>query len=131
MKVEHSRIAANTFVIPVFRYYKFMDEDQVVKALAALAHPARLKAYRALVVTGPQGLTPGVMQEGLGIPATTLSFHLKELASAGLVTAERSSRTLLYRAAYEQMNGLLAYLGQNCCAGAACAVAPSAVACNR
>src|SRR3954451_12581708 len=99
-----------------------MNEDQVVKALAALAHPVRLKAFRALVVSGPQGLTPGVMQEGLGIPATTLSFHLKELAAAGLVTQERASRHLVYRAAYDQMNGLLAYLTDNCCAGAACAV---------
>src|ERR1700712_3883196 len=129
MKVEHSRIAANTFVIPVFRYYKFMDEDQVVKALAALAHPVRLKAFRALVVSGPQGLTPGVMQEGLGIPSTTLSFHLKELASAGLVTQERASRNLVYRAAYDRMNGLLGYLTENCCAGADCAVPSSSAAC--
>ncbi len=67
--------------------------EAVVKALAALAHPVRLQVFRALVVTGPAGLTPGVMQEGLGIPANTLSFHLKELAHAGLVTQERSSRT--------------------------------------
>jgi ArsR family transcriptional regulator len=104
-----------------------MLEDQVVKSLAALAHPIRLKAFRALVVCGPQGLTPGVMQEGLGIPATTLSFHLKELASAGLVTQERASRNLVYRADYEQMNAVLAYLTENCCAGADCAV-PSASA---
>ena len=71
------------------------------------------------------------MQEGLEIPATTLSFHLKELANAGLVTTERASRNLLYRAAYEQMNGLLAYLTANCCQGAACAFDPSAVSCSR
>ena len=106
-----------------------MNEEQVVKALAALAHPVRLRAFRALVVSGPQGLTPGVMQEGLGIPSTTLSFHLKELAAAGLVTHERASRNLVYRAAYHQMNGLLGYLTDNCCAGAACAVPPSAACC--
>jgi ArsR family transcriptional regulator, arsenate/arsenite/antimonite-responsive transcriptional repressor len=106
-----------------------MNEDQVVKALAALAHPVRLKVFRALVVSGPQGLTPGVMQEGLGIPATTLSFHLKELASAGLVTQERASRNLVYRAAYDQMNGVLGYLTENCCAGAACAIPSSSAAC--
>lgn len=97
-----------------------MTETQVVAALAALAHPVRLQVFRALVVSGPAGLTPGVMQEGLGIPATTLSFHLKELANAGLVAAERASRNLVYRAAYEQMNGLLAYLTENCCQGAPC-----------
>jgi len=105
-----------------------MTEDLVIKALAALAHPVRLKAFRALVVSGPQGLTPGVMQEGLGIPATTLSFHLKELAAAGLVTQERASRNLVYRAAYEQMNGVIGYLTENCCAGTACAL-PSSSAC--
>ena len=107
-----------------------MQEDHVIKALSALAHPLRLQVFRALVVTGPAGLTPGVMQEALGVPATTLSFHLKELAIAGLVTIERSSRTLVYRAAYEQMNGLLGYLTENCCAGASCAVEPASAACG-
>jgi len=106
-----------------------MNEEQVIKALAALAHPVRLKAFRALVVSGPQGLTPGVMQEGLGIPATTLSFHLKELAAAGLVTQERASRNLVYRAAYDLMDGLLGYLTANCCAGTACAVPAPAASC--
>ena len=105
-----------------------MTEDQVVKALGALAHPVRLQVFRALIVTGPSGLTPGVIQEGLGIPATTLSFHLKELSTAGLVTVERSSRSLIYRAAFDQMNGLLGYLTENCCAGAECAVQPNAAA---
>ena len=107
-----------------------MEEDQVIKALCALAHPLRLKVFRALVVTGAQGLTPGVMQEALDVPATTLSFHLKELASAGLVSIERASRTLVYRAAYEHMNGVLGYLTQNCCAGAACAVEPGVASCG-
>ncbi len=106
-----------------------MTEDQVVKALAALAHPLRLKVFRALVVTGPSGLTPGVMQEALDVPATTLSFHLKELANSGLVSFERSSRTLVYRAAYEEMNGLLGYLTDNCCQGAACAPTASSATC--
>ncbi len=107
-----------------------MQEEQVIKALAALAHPVRLQVFRALVVRGPVGLIPGVMQEALAIPATTLSFHLKELANAGLVTVERSSRSLVYRAAYEQMNGVLGYLTQNCCAGEACAVQPAAPSCG-
>ena len=106
-----------------------MEEPDVIKALAALAHPVRLRVFRALVVSGPKGLTPGVMQEGLAVPATTLSFHLKELAAAGLVTQERASRNLVYRAAYDRMNGLLGYLTDNCCAGAECAIPSSSAAC--
>jgi ArsR family transcriptional regulator, arsenate/arsenite/antimonite-responsive transcriptional repressor len=98
-----------------------MDEQDVIKALAALAQPVRLKVFRALVVTGEAGLTPGTMAEGLDIPANTLSFHLKELVNAGLVTQERASRHLIYRAAYERMNALLGFLTENCCAGTACA----------
>jgi DNA-binding transcriptional ArsR family regulator len=100
-----------------------MDETSVVKALAALAQPFRLQIFRALVVAGRQGLTPGTIAEGLGISPSSLSFHLKELANAGLVTQERASRNLIYRAAYPQMNSLLAYLTANCCEGAGCAVA--------
>lgn len=107
-----------------------MDELLAVKALAALAHPLRLKVFRALVVTGQGGLTPGAMQEGLGVPPTTLSFHLKELANADLVTIERSSRTLIYRAAYDHMNGLLDYLTENCCQGAECAIDAATTSCN-
>jgi len=107
-----------------------MNEDQVVKALAALAHPVRLQVFRALVVSGPAGLTPGVMQEGLGIPGTTLSFHLKELSAAGLVSQERASRNLIYRAAYDQMNGLIGFLTDNCCAGTACVAEPASAACG-
>ena len=107
-----------------------MEPNEVVKALAALAHPVRLEVFRALVVSGPAGLTPSVMQEGLGIPATTLSFHLKELALAGLVSAERASRHLVYRAAYARMNDVLKYLTDNCCEGNACAVEAGSAACH-
>ena len=100
-----------------------MEQEAVVKSLAALAQPVRLQVFRALVVRGQDGLTPGAMCEGLGIPSNTLSFHLKELAHAGLVTQQRSSRNIIYRAAFEHMNGLLAYLTENCCQGAGCAVA--------
>ena len=102
-----------------------MEAEDVVKSLAALAQPVRLQVFRALVVSGPAGLTPGTMAEGLAIPANTLSFHLKELAHAGLVTQERSSRNIIYRAAYEHMNALLAYLTENCCQGVACIDAPA------
>lgn len=103
-----------------------MEETEAVKALAALAQPVRLRLFRALVVTGPQGLTPGTMAQGLGISASALSFHLKELANAGLVTSERASRHLVYRAAFPRMTALLAYLTDNCCEGAACAVQDAA-----
>jgi DNA-binding transcriptional ArsR family regulator len=107
-----------------------MNQDQVIAALAALAHPVRLEVFRALVVAGPSGLTPGVMSEGLGIVGTTLSFHLKELVNAGLVTQERVSRHLVYRTAYERMNGVMAYLTENCCAGQSCAVPTAAADCG-
>ncbi|MDR0226178.1 MAG: helix-turn-helix domain-containing protein [Burkholderiaceae bacterium] len=106
-----------------------MNEAQAVDALAALAHPLRLRIFRALVVAGPQGLTPGVMSQALETANTTLSFHLKELSRAGLVTQERSSRHLIYRASFEQMDGLMAYLTENCCQGADCAVAPAKASC--
>lgn len=102
----------------------------VIRALAALAHAHRLQVFRALVVAGPQGMTPGVMAEGVGIASTSLSFHLKELMHAGLVTQERQGRNLVYRAAYDQMNRLLGYLTDNCCAGARCAVGATATACG-
>jgi DNA-binding transcriptional ArsR family regulator len=101
-----------------------MNESQVVQALAALAHPLRLQVFRALVVVGPAGLTPGAIVAGVGVPATTLSFHLKELTSAGLVTQERNGRNLVYRASFDQMNGVLGYLTENCCQGARCAQGP-------
>lgn len=107
-----------------------MEEQDVVKALGALANPMRLKVFRALVVAGPAGLTPGVLQERLEVPAATLSFHLRELSHAGLVTAERASRHLIYRAEFDRMNSLLGYLTQNCCAGEPCAVDTTQAACG-
>jgi DNA-binding transcriptional ArsR family regulator len=106
-----------------------MEETDIIRSLVALGQSHRLKIFRALVVAGPAGLTPGVMAEGLGIPAATLSFHLKELVNAGLVTQARASRNLIYRAAYERMNELLGYLTENCCQGEEC-LDPAASACN-
>ena len=106
-----------------------MEEQDVIRALAALAQPVRLQVFRALVVRGRSGLTPGAMAEGLGIPANTLSFHLKELAHAGLVTQERASRNIIYRAAFDRMNGVLGYLTENCCQGASCAAEATAESC--
>ena len=106
-----------------------MEESEVVRSLAALAQPVRLQVFRALVVRGSTGLTPGTMAEALAIPANTLSFHLKELARAGLVTQERSSRNIIYRAAFDHMNALLGYLTENCCQGAGCAVEATSASC--
>ena len=108
-----------------------MEETDIIRALAALAQPVRLRVFRALVIAGEGGMTPGTMAQGLGIPANTLSFHLKELAASGLVTQERASRNLIYKAAYDQMNSLLGYLTENCCAGTPCATEASSTACGR
>jgi ArsR family transcriptional regulator len=99
-----------------------LDESAAVKALAALAQAQRLRAFRALVVGGPEGLTPGTMAEQLGVAPSALSFHLKELSHSGLVSSEARGRNLIYRANFGQMNALLAYLTQHCCEGQACGV---------
>lgn len=103
-----------------------MDESSTVAALSALAQVQRLRAFRALVVAGNEGLTPSVIAEKLGIAPNSLSFHLKELHHAGLVGVEQRGRHLIYRANFEAMNGLLGYLTEHCCEGAACAVGPGA-----
>lgn len=104
-----------------------MEENEVIKALAAIAQPVRLQVFRALVVAGPAGLTPGALTTSLGVPATSLSFHLKELTHAGLITQQRDGRHLVYRAAYDRMRAVLDYLTANCCAGASDSV--SSIAC--
>jgi len=97
-----------------------MEEKDVIQSLAALAQPVRLRVFRALVVAGPEGLTPGALSEQLEVPATSLSFHLKELTHAQLVTQEREGRNLIYRASFEHMTGLLGYLTEHCCQGQTC-----------
>jgi len=107
-----------------------MDEQAAVTALAALAQGMRLRVFRALVGAGPQGLTPGALAAGLGVSASTLSFHLKELMHAGLVTQERQGRHLIYRPELVHMNDLLTYLAAHCCHGEPCGVAPVSVGCT-
>jgi DNA-binding transcriptional ArsR family regulator len=97
-----------------------MESITVVKALAALAQTSRLEIFRALVVAGQAGLTPGTLAESLGVAPNTLSFHLKELAHADLVTQERVGRNLIYRAQFDRMNAVLSYLTENCCQGQSC-----------
>lgn len=98
-----------------------MEENKVIQSLAALAQPLRLQVFRALVVAGLEGLTPGALLERLEVPATSLSFHLKELVHSGLVSQERAGRNLVYRADFAHMTALLGYLTENCCAGEPCA----------
>jgi ArsR family transcriptional regulator, arsenate/arsenite/antimonite-responsive transcriptional repressor len=106
-----------------------MEEKTVVQALAALAQTHRLRAFRALVVAGRAGMTPGAIADALQVPPATLSFHLKELMHTGLVTQERSGRNLIYRAEFAHVNDLMVYLSDNCCQGERC-VAPSSAACE-
>jgi DNA-binding transcriptional ArsR family regulator len=104
---------------------RLMDEQSAVTSLAALAQGMRLRIFRALVGAGPQGLTPSALTATLDVPGSTLSFHLKELMHAGMVTQERDGRNLIYRPSLQQMNALLVYLTAHCCQAtddAACVV---------
>jgi ArsR family transcriptional regulator, arsenate/arsenite/antimonite-responsive transcriptional repressor len=101
-----------------------IHESAAVKALAALAQPQRLRAFKALVVAGVEGLTPGAIAAQLAVSNSALSFHLKELAHSGLVSCEPRGRNLIYRADFAQMTALLGYLTEHCCQGVHCAVAP-------
>lgn len=97
-----------------------MKHQAAVAALAALAQDARLRVFRALVGSGPAGMTPGALSAMLDIPASTLSFHLKELVHAKLVSVEREGRNLHYRPTLQSMNDLLDYLSAHCCMGQPC-----------
>jgi DNA-binding transcriptional ArsR family regulator len=89
--------------------------EDVVVALGALAHESRLAIYRMLVKRGPDGYSPTDLVEKIGIPAPTLSFHLKELQRAGLTTSRREARFLYYSANFERMRGLIGFLTEKCC----------------
>jgi ArsR family transcriptional regulator len=102
-----------------------MEEKQAVLALAALAQGMRLRVFRALVGAAPEGMTPGALAALLDVPASTLSFHLKELTHAGLVDAVRDGRNLIYRPDLPQMSALMAYLSAHCCQGEGCEAAPA------
>jgi ArsR family transcriptional regulator len=101
-----------------FYNYRNMKSNDVVRALGALAQESRLDVFRLLVKRGPQGFTPSVLSEKLGIPAPTLSFHLKELQNAGLVSAKRESRFLYYSTRFDRMNDLVGFLTDQCCSQA-------------
>jgi ArsR family transcriptional regulator len=108
------------------------EEAFALRALAALAQAQRLRTFRALVVAGPAGLTPGVIAEQLAVAPSALSFHLKELTHSGLVSSEARGRNLIYRANFERMSDLLRYMTEHCCQGQNQANAINAIAtpCN-
>ena len=97
-----------------------MKPDQVIAGLSAIAQEHRLALFRLLVQAGEQGMAAGRIAEALGLPNSSLSFHLAQLQSAGLIEQERQGRSLVYRADYAAMNALIAYLTENCCGGAPC-----------
>jgi ArsR family transcriptional regulator, arsenate/arsenite/antimonite-responsive transcriptional repressor len=101
-----------------------MNDRDAVDALAALAQDSRLAVYRLLVKRGPEGYPAGEIGERLDIPGPTLSFHLKELTQAQLLAVHKQGRFMHYRANFERMNALVAYLTANCCSlGATCDIA--------
>ncbi|PYQ49268.1 MAG: transcriptional regulator [Acidobacteria bacterium] len=97
-----------------------MDAMSAVEALGALAQPSRLAVFRLLVQAGPQGRAAGDIAHEVGVPATTLSFHLTQLGHAGLVRSRRHGRSILYAADYARMQELLDFLMENCCQGSRC-----------
>ncbi|HMG59785.1 MAG TPA: metalloregulator ArsR/SmtB family transcription factor [Burkholderiales bacterium] len=100
-----------------------MESTTAVASLAALAQDARLAIFRLLVQKGPEGLCVGDIAAKFGMAAATLSFHLKELTSAGLLVARQEGRFIYYAPNFEEMNALVSYLTENCCGGQTCAPA--------
>ena len=102
-----------------------MDSGSAIDALAALAQEHRLSLFRLLVQAGDEGMSAGAIARALGVPNSSLSFHLAQLRNAGLILQERQQRSLIYRANYPVMNALVGYLTENCCAGAGCGAGPA------
>lgn len=107
-----------------------MNDAEVVKALGALAQESRLRLFRLLVVAGREGATPTRMGEELGIASSSISFHMKGLLNAGLVSQERDGRHIIYRAQIDAMNDLLGFLTANCCGGEPCLNTPLPLPCS-
>ena len=100
---------------------RFVNAAQAIAALGALSQEHRLAVFRLLVQVGRDGMPAGAIAEALGVPNSSLSFHLAHLHRAGLISQERRSRSLIYAADYDAMNALVGYLMENCCVGASCA----------
>ncbi|HTH61691.1 MAG TPA: metalloregulator ArsR/SmtB family transcription factor [Paraburkholderia sp.] len=107
-----------------------MDSNLVVRALGALAHESRLAIFRSLVVAGPQGMAAGEIAQQLGLAPSSLSFHLKDLAHAELVTPRQDGRFVIYTANFDAMTNLIDFLTENCCAGTACVASDLSHACG-
>jgi DNA-binding transcriptional ArsR family regulator len=105
-----------------------MDEGQAVAAFAALGQAHRLRIVRRLVTAGPEGMPAGLLAEAVGVSATNLSFHLKELSHAGLVAARRDGRSIRYSAAYPDLSALIQFLMRDCCQGRPEVCAPAVAA---
>lgn len=100
-----------------------MDTKHALDALAALAQDSRLAVFRLLVQAGPDGgMVASKIAEALSLPPSSLSFHLKELTHANLITPRQDGRFIFYTAQFDTMNALLAFLTENCCSGLPCAV---------
>ena len=102
-----------------------MEKTDAIAALAALAQDNRLDVYRLLVQAGPEGMPAGAVADALDLAPNTLTFHFDRLRTSGLVSVRREGRSMIYAARYEAMNGLIAFLTENCCRGAPCAPAAS------
>lgn len=102
-----------------------MNASEAVNALGALSQEHRLSIFRLLVQAGKDGMAAGAIADALGVPNSSLSFHLAHLTRAGLIAQERQSRSLIYRADYRTMNALVGYLMENCCGAAGCAPDPA------
>lgn len=108
-----------------------MDERQALSAFAALSQETRLRILRMLVVAGPEGIAAGTIAEKAEVSPSNVSFHLKELERAGLASARRDSRSIIYSAEYEALSGLIRFLMEDCCSGhpEICAPLVTAAAC--
>jgi ArsR family transcriptional regulator, arsenate/arsenite/antimonite-responsive transcriptional repressor len=113
-----------------FDHSRTMETNAALDALSALAQPSRLAIFRLLVQAGRDGLAVGDIRAALGIPGATLTAHLNVLRSAGLVRDQREGRQIHCFADFGQMNALLGYLTENCCAGAACSPSPVGATCK-
>lgn len=107
-----------------------MDERQALLSFGALSQETRLRILRMLVVAGPEGLAAGNIAEQAGVTASNVSFHIKELERAGLVSSRRESRSIIYTAEFDALNGLLRFLMEDCCAGRICLPDPADAGCS-
>ena len=107
-----------------------METKEAISALSAIAQESRLAIFRLLVQAGPEGLIASKISEQLGIPASSLSFHLKELSYAEMVAVKQDGRFMIYTANFDTMNGLLSFLTDNCCGGNPCSSTSTAAVCR-